>query len=194
MILRSQTTRERLIDAAYRILSEESLSQLSLDRVSKRAGLSRRTFFLHFSSKDELLAAVLDCLRPAYAAQYRQWSDGLAPDLGVLQRITAIFHQIIASISQPGWKGSSFLRVSAEFGELAGHPVHAAVAGAQRDMEQWFESELSRGAYADATLIARQLTLLVNGLLIMQLVHRQPDYGAAVLSLLPGLLAAPRSA
>lgn len=189
----SQTTRERLIDAAYRILSEESLSQLSLDRVSQRAGLSRRTFFLHFGSKDELLAAVVEYLRPAHAAQYRQWSDGLAPSLGAAQRITALFKKIIESISQPGWKGSAFLRISAEFGELTGHPVHAAVAGAQRDMEEWFERELSRDGHADPALIARQLALLVNGLLIMQLVHRTPDYGVAVLGLLPRLLASPRT-
>lgn len=77
------STRDRLLDAAYRIISEESLSQLSIDRVSERAGLSRRTFFLHFASKDELLAAVLDYLRPAHAARYREWSEALPPGLSV---------------------------------------------------------------------------------------------------------------
>lgn len=61
------STRGRLLDAAYRIILEDSLSNLSIERVSARAGLSRRTFFLHVNSKDQLLAEVLEHVRPAFA-------------------------------------------------------------------------------------------------------------------------------
>lgn len=186
------STRDRLLDAATRIIAEESLSQLSIDRVTERAGLARRTFFLHFSSKDELLAQVLEYLRPAYAARYRQWTDGLDPDLTVEERIYALFRNVVEMISQPGWRGCCFLRISAEFGDRQGHPVHAVVADAYRDMERWLESELSRGDYATPGLLAKQLAILLNGLLVMQLVHRTPCYGAAVLCMLPDLLTSAR--
>ena len=72
------STRGRLLDAAYRIILEDSLSNLSIDRVSARAGLSRRTFFLHFNSKDQLLAEVLEHVRPAFAVDCKAWSNALA--------------------------------------------------------------------------------------------------------------------
>lgn len=186
------SSRDRLIDAAHRIISEESLSQLSIDRVSERAGLSRRTFFLHFSSKDELLAAVLAHLRPTHSARYAAWTKGLPEGLTVEQRIEALFTKLIADIAKPGWKGCAFLRISAEFGELSGHPVHAVVIDAHRDMEQWLEAELSMGDYSAPGLTARQLTLLFNGLLMMQLVHRNPAYAEATMAMLPVVLASGR--
>lgn len=186
------STRDRLLEAATRIIAEESLSQLSIDRVAERAGLARRTFFLHFSSKDELLAQVLEHVRPAYAARYRQWTEGLDPDLTVEERIYALFRNVVEMIGHPGWKGCCFLRISAEFGDRQGHPVHAVVADAHRDMERWLEAELSRGDYVTPGLLAKQLAILLNGLLVMQLVHRTPCYGAAVLCMLPDLLASAR--
>lgn len=174
-------------------MSEESFSQLSIDRVSERAGLSRRTFFLHFASKDQLIAEVLEYLRPAHAQAYRQWTEDLAPDLGPEERVRSLFQRIVEAISDPAWRGFHFLRVSAEFGDRPDHPAHAVVAGAQQDMERWLETELARGPFPRPGLLARQLVVMLNGLLIMQLVHRSPDYGVAVLSLLGEVLAAARA-
>ncbi|PZF76878.1 hypothetical protein DK847_10455 [Aestuariivirga litoralis] len=186
--MRSRTTRKRLIDAAYRIISEESLSQLSIDHVSKVAGLSRRTFFLHFASKDQLLAEVLENLRPAYAETYRQWSEGLPAELGAVDRITELFRRIVERIGQPGWKGCAFVRISAEFAEWQGHPAHGPVAEAQRDFELWLADELRRARHASPARAARQLAILINGLIISQMVHRDAAYGEAALAALPLIL------
>lgn len=186
--MRSRLTRKRLIDAAYRILSEESLSQLSINHVSEVAGLSRRTFFLHFTSKDQLIAEVMDNIRPAYATTYRQWSEGLPADLSPVDRITALFRRIVERIAEPGWKGCAFVRISAEFAEWQGHPAHGPVAQAQRDMEQWLADELRRAHHASPARVARQLAILINGLLISQLVHRDAAYGEAAMATLPLIL------
>lgn len=182
------STRERLVQAATWIISEESLSHLSIDHVTERAGLSRRTFFLHFSSKDELLAEVLRFLRPAHILRFRRFlaqSDGeVSPD----ERIYSLFKNLIQDMAEPKWRGCCFLRMSAEFGESPGHPVHAVVAEAHRDMERELESVLRKGGHPASALIARQLVVLINGLLVMRLVHRSSSHGAAVLCMLPDLL------
>ena len=192
--MRVLSTRERLLDAAYRIISEESLSQLSIDHVTERAGLSRRTFFLHFPSKDQLLADVLDYLRPAQAQKYRQWAEQLDPDFSVEDRICALFRHVIAESDSPGWKGCCFVRISAEFGDRVGHPVHEVVAEAHHDFERLLEAELGKGEYVAPALLAKQLVVLYNGLLIMRLVHRTNGYSAAVLSMLPEMLTTGRPA
>jgi AcrR family transcriptional regulator len=191
LVIRS--TRERLLDAAYHIISEDSLSQLSIDRVTERAGLSRRTFFLHFTSKDALLAEVLDYLRPAEAEKWKQWRESLDPDLGVEDRIYSLFRHFVDSMDAPRWRGSCFVRISAEFADRVGHPVHAVVAAAHHDLEHWLAEELAQGDYAAPSLVAKQLVVLLNGLLITQLVHRDRAYSAAVLCMLPDILASGRS-
>lgn len=183
------STRGRLLDAAYRIILEGSLSNLSIERVSARAGLSRRTFFLHYSSKDQLLAEVLAHVRPAFAEDYRTWSDALPAELSAEQRLEELLRRLVAEITDPGWKGGCFLRISAEFGDRPGHPAHAVVAQSHRDLEFWLEGELDRGGFADAAGVAQQLSVLVNGLLVMQLVHRNSVYGETVLSMVRGVLA-----
>lgn len=186
--MRRKSTRERLLDAAYRIIVEDSLSNLSIERVSARAGLSRRTFFLHFNSKDQLLAEVLDHVRPAFAADHRAWSDALAAELTAEQRIEELLRRLVAAITDPGWKGCCFLRISAEFGDRPGHPAHAVVAESHRDLEHWLEGELTRGGFADAASMARQFSVLISGLLVMQLVHRNAVYGEAALSMVREML------
>lgn len=186
----SATSRRRLLDAAVRIVSEESLSDLSIDRVTDRAGLARRTFFLHFRSKDELLAEMLDHLRPAYATQFAKWAEDIDPDLPAEQRVIAMLRKFVEATNDPAWRGCCFVRMSAEFGERVGHPVHAAVAGAHNDFETWLGAELGKGNCAAPGLVARQLIIALNGLVIMQLVHREPSFGEALMQMATTLLSA----
>lgn len=183
------TTRQRLLEAAYGILCEDSLSDLNIARVTERAGVSKRSFFTHFTGKDQLLAALAEHMRPVDLDRYRAWADTAGPSAGVEDRIRAVFEQISALCRTPGWRGSGFIRISAELGDLAGHPVHAVVAASNRDMEAWFSDELRVAGYERTDAIARRLVVLVNGLFIVQLVHRNEAYARDVIRLLPALFA-----
>lgn len=56
--------RDELLEAAEELIVERGLSALTVDDVTSRAGVAKGTFYLHFSSKGELLSA----LRARYAA------------------------------------------------------------------------------------------------------------------------------
>lgn len=57
-----ENARERILDAAERVLLERGPNQLSVDALIKEAGLSKGGFFHHFATKDALLIALLDRL------------------------------------------------------------------------------------------------------------------------------------
>lgn len=172
-----QDTHRRLLEAACKIIDQESLSDLSIERISEMAGVSKRTFFSHFPSKDHLLAEVVSHMRPTYLDRYKTWSDSCGPLASVEERLQKIFECITNAAQNPNWKGSCFIRVSAELGSQTGHPVHAVVAAANKDMETWLDAELVKGGYFESTSIARQLVVMINGLLMMQLVTRSTVYG-----------------
>lgn len=173
-------------------MAEESLSDLNIERISDKAGVSRRTFFSHFPSKDHLLAEVVEHMRPTYLDRYRLWSDSCGPLASVEERLQKIFECITNAAKNPQWKGSCFIRVSAELGNFSGHPVHAVVAKANQDMEDWFDIELHRGGYPDSKTIARQLVVMLNGLLMLQLITRSASYGKDIILGLIQILGASR--
>jgi len=181
-------TRKRLLDAACTLLAEDSLSALSIERISEKAGVSRRTFFAHFATKDQLLAEVVDHMRPSYLDRYRAWSETSGPCATVEERLQNIFECITSTALDPKWKGSCFIRVSAELGNQSGHPVHAVVSAANRDMEKWLDAELLRGGYTESDSLARQLVVMINGLLMLQLVTRSTAYGKDIVTALMRLL------
>jgi AcrR family transcriptional regulator len=188
--LTSAETRKRFLDAATEILANDPLSHFTIDYISERAGKSRRTFFLHFGSKDDLLKNVLENTRAFHQKTMRDWSNNLDEASTVEARITLIFRRIIDTINDPRWKGSAFTRLSGELSDLEEHPLHAVVVAAKIDQEIWFQSELERGNYTSPPLLAEQLVVILTGLLQLQVVHRSPRHGLAVLDMLPSILRA----
>lgn len=55
---RSEFTRQLILDAALRVLEENSVTQLTVRAVARMAGMSERTVFRHFETRDALLDAV----------------------------------------------------------------------------------------------------------------------------------------
>lgn len=56
--LREQNTRDRraaLVDAAYELFAKKGFVQTTMEEIADRAGLSRRTAFRYFASKEDLL-------------------------------------------------------------------------------------------------------------------------------------------
>jgi len=53
-------TRERLVDAATRVIARRGLTGASVDAISEDAGFSSGAFYSNFESKDEVFAAALE--------------------------------------------------------------------------------------------------------------------------------------
>jgi len=183
-----ETTRTKLLEAASVLVAEESLANLSIENIADKAGVSRRTFFQHFPSKDHLLAAVVEFSRPTYLDRYRKWADSCGPGATIDQRIASIFENITQAAHNPNWKGCCFIRMAAELGSLQGHPVHLLVAAANQDLEKWLERSLADERYDQPAALARQLVVLINGLLMMQLVTHSSEYGQDIGGLVRNLL------
>lgn len=64
-----EETRERITEAALRLFVKRGFEAVTLDEIADAAGISRRTFFHYFESKEELAFAWLDAsIAPIVAA------------------------------------------------------------------------------------------------------------------------------
>jgi AcrR family transcriptional regulator len=57
---RTRRTRKALQNAVIELLRNESLSKITVSQIAARADVSRQAFYLHFSSKEDLLLSHLD--------------------------------------------------------------------------------------------------------------------------------------
>jgi AcrR family transcriptional regulator len=67
-------TRQRIADAGLKLFVKDGYEATTLEAIAAEAGISRRTFFYYFKSKEELLQAsqatgFLEALRTAFAGQ-----------------------------------------------------------------------------------------------------------------------------
>ena len=50
----STDTRERILQAAYELFYAKGFARVGVDAVAEKAGLTKRTLYYHFKSKDDL--------------------------------------------------------------------------------------------------------------------------------------------
>src|ERR1700754_601303 len=154
-------TRDRIISAASALFYSEGIRAVSVDAVAEKAGLTKRTLYYHFRSKDDLVAAYLIARDQPNMALFRRWfpeADGALPD-----KVQAIFRQLARNAGHPKWKGCGFLRTSAELANLPGHPAIRIGAAHKKKFEAWLRASFEKADIASAALLARQSRLLLDG-------------------------------
>ena len=70
-------TREAILDAAGALFREEGYRGASIEAIMARAGLTIGGFYAHFSSKEDLFAAVIEHTAQATVSQREEGLDGL---------------------------------------------------------------------------------------------------------------------
>src|SRR5687767_12240800 len=106
------TTRERILSAATKLFYGEGIRAVSVDAVAAKAGVTKRTLYYHFTSKEDLVAAYLAARDQPNLTLFKRWfaeTRGGAP-----AKVRGIFTNLGRSARHPKWKGCGFLRTSAE--------------------------------------------------------------------------------
>lgn len=170
-------TRARIVDAASRLFYAEGVREVSVDAVAARAGVTKRTLYAHFRSKDDLVAAYLagrDQPNLALLANWFEAAEGGSPD-----KVRAIFVNLARAARHPKWKGCGFLRTTAELASMPGHPAIRVGQAHKKRFEAWLGERLAEAGTADPAGLARQVVVLLDGAFATMLLHRDPGYAEA---------------
>lgn len=171
------TTRKKILEAAYRLFYRDGFARVGVEEIAAAAGVTKRTLYYHFSSKDELLGAVLDLQHELSLARIRSWSGPEAAEPRAM--VTQLFEALGDWMAEPGWQGSGFTRAALELAGLPGHPARTAARVHKAAVENWLAESLARGGLADAEETARQVMLLIEGCQVMTLMRGDPAYAEA---------------
>ncbi|WP_129788349.1 TetR/AcrR family transcriptional regulator [Promicromonospora panici] len=150
--------RERLLDAAAALTYREGVG-VGIQALCQAAGVSKRSLYQLFESKDELLAASLERGAPAYKAWLLPPVDD---DRSPRERILHVFAQIESQAGAPDFHGCRYLAIQIELKNTA-HPASRVARGVKEDLARFFRAEAQQGGADDPDLLARQLLLVFDG-------------------------------
>jgi AcrR family transcriptional regulator len=173
----AEQTRRRIIDAAYGLFYRKGFSRVGVDTIAERAGITKRTLYDHFTSKDELLGAVLEFHRQLALTRIQDWGDRLPRDLDAM--LDCLFSELARWAAKPRWVGAGFTRLTMELADLPGHPARAIARRHKAEMQRWLIRELASRGLAAPELCGQEIAILLEGSMVLMLIHGDPKVASA---------------
>ncbi|MDK1387124.1 TetR/AcrR family transcriptional regulator [Sinorhizobium sp. 8-89] len=170
----SSSTRDRIVSAAAKLFYAEGIRAVSVDAVAAAAGVTKRTLYYHFDSKDDLIAAYLDGRDQPNLKLFQKWFAETEGE--VAAKVEGIFRNLARAARHPKWKGCGFLRTSAELASMPGHPAIRVGAAHKKRFEAWLQQVFEAERVEQPLMLARQVLLLLDGSFAVVLLHRDPTY------------------
>lgn len=167
-------TKARILEAANRLFYAEGIRAVSVDAVAAEAGITKKSLYYHFRSKDDLVEGYLKSRdQPNLDAFRRRFED---TDGSFAEKIFAIFAGVAKASERPAWRGCGFLRTAGELASQPGHPAVKAGAAHKKKFEAWLAEKCHEAGVADAEATARRLAILMDGAFAASLIHRESVY------------------
>ena len=155
----------RILETADRLFYRQGIRAIGVDTVADEIGISKRTLYNHYPSKDALIAAYLS----------RRLVELEITDRPPLEQILGAFDRLERSVASRTFRGCAFVHAVAELGQEVRDIGRLAVAFKER-RRLWFRDLLSRLGIADADGLATQLALLLDGAIATSLVRGDPAF------------------
>ncbi len=193
--------RRRILDAARALFTAQGVTATGVDAISARAGVSKRTLYREFGSKEALTACYL-----------REFGDpGVLPAEDLLadaarpgrDRLLAAFAVLADDAARGGWRGCPATAAAVEIADAA-HPARTVAHEHKERFRGRVSAALRDAGVAEAAVgtLALRIAVLWDGALVQAVVQRTaaPVHEARALvaelldAALPGLPgAAPRT-
>ena len=160
--------KERILQTADRLFYLEGIRAIGVDTIAAEIGISKRTLYNHFPSKDALINAYLE----------RRFVKARPSEQSPVEQILGYFDALERRFSAKDFRGCPFVNAVAELGPKDRAVKKIAVAF-KESRRQWFRDLLDELGVKDADSLATQLQLLVDGSIALDLVRDDPAMARA---------------
>ena len=146
----------RILDTASRLFYERGIHAVGVDTIAEEAGVTKRTLYDRFGSKDVLVEQYLQGRDRRWRALRAEALDAAGPD--PIDRLRAVFDASAGWSDSDGGRGCGFTNAHAEFSDPA-HPVAMVVAAQKQELLDLFRGILADGGVTDEHLAQAVLAL-----------------------------------
>jgi AcrR family transcriptional regulator len=160
--------KERILQTADRLFYLDGIRAVGVDTIAAEIGISKRTLYNHFPSKDALITAYLE----------RRFVNARPSDKSPVEQILGTFDSLERRFSAKDFRGCPFVNAVAELGPKDRAVKKIAIAF-KESRRLWFRARLEELGVAGADALATQLQLLVDGSIALDLVRDDPGMARA---------------
>ncbi len=165
--------KERILQTADRLFYLQGIRAIGVDTIAAEIGISKRTLYNHFPSKDALIAAYLERRRAQPPPSAPPASATTA-----LEQILATFETLERRFASPDFRGCPFVNAVAEVGQ-EDRAVKSIAKAFKEGRRLWFRERLTQLGVTETDALATQLVLLVDGAIAQNLVRDDPSMARA---------------
>jgi AcrR family transcriptional regulator len=173
-----QPMKERILETAERLFYGAGIRATGVDTIAAEVGISKRTLYNHFPSKDALVAAYLK----------RGFLEQRASERPPLEQILRLFDRLEKGFASKDFRGCRFVNAVAELGDDDRAARRIAI-DFKEGRRLWFRERLMAIGARDADALATQLAMLVDGAIAMAMVRGEPSMARQAASAARVLLA-----
>jgi AcrR family transcriptional regulator len=160
--------KDRILETADRLFYLQGIRAVGVDTIAAEIGISKRTLYNHFPSKDALIAAYLA----------RRFVAPRPSDKSPVEQILGTFDSLERRFSAKDFRGCPFVNAVAELGS-EDQSVRKIAIAFKESRRLWFRNLLTQLGVAEADALATQLALLVDGSIAQDLVRNDPAMARA---------------
>jgi len=173
-----QPMKERILDTAERLFYGAGIRATGVDTIAAEVGISKRTLYNHFPSKDALVAAYLK----------RGFLEQHPSERPPLEQILRTFDRLEKGFASRDFRGCRFVNAVAELGE-DDRAARKIAIDFKEGRRLWLRERLIAIGAQDADALATQLAMLVDGAIAMAMVRGEPTMARQAASAARVLLA-----
>ena len=159
---------------AWRLFYRDGFRTVGIDTILAEAGVAKMTLYNHFTSKEELIIALLEKrdreLRASIVATVE--ASGRSPT----RRLLAVFDWLEGWFGGADFNGCIFIRALSEYPE-AGHPIHQTAWRHKVAVKQMLTQLCEAAAAKNPERLAETLSLLIDGAIVAA--HGTRETGSA---------------
>jgi AcrR family transcriptional regulator len=135
-----QLVRDEISRAAWTLFGTEGYDATTVEEIAARAGVSRRTFFRYFSSKEDVAVGTSDSVAEEFLAAFRARPASEAP----LEAIRQALRPVVIRRTEDPVQGRAIIRLLRE-----SHTVRRAMLARNARMEERLAAVLAERLGAD---------------------------------------------
>jgi len=159
---------ERILAAADQLFYQQGIRAVGVDAVAAEAGVSKRTLYNYYATKDDLIAAYL-------VARFKQFAPSDEP---ARTQLLGYFEYVEGLLASPGFRGCPYVNAVTELSDPK-HPAAGIAMQFKQQRRAWIRALLERLGANDADALATQLQLLAEGAFCSVLVRADPALARA---------------
>ena len=160
------STSDAITSAALGLFYRQGFHATGVEQLSQEAGVTKKTLYRHFPSKEHLVEAALELRHNQFMAKVRAAVDPAA----ALQRPHAYLDFVAAWVQEPDFHGCAFINASAEYASLALQP-HIIGKRHKQALKAYLEEICTQANFKNPRLGANQLLLIGEGLIVSSQVN-----------------------